>query len=105
MVDAVSGQGASLAARLGLTGAGGRDPVTGRVEPAGVEAPTRARSSDDASPVSEGREAARSMAAAPPVDTARVAELRDAIAGGRYQADPERIADAMLRSEQGPLKS
>lgn len=101
MVDAVSGQGASLAARLGLTGTGGREPLAGA---AGLDQAARARSAGDAAPVSEGREAARSMASAPPVDSARVAELRDAIAGGRYAVDPARIADAMLRSEQGPLK-
>jgi flagellar biosynthesis anti-sigma factor FlgM len=54
--------------------------------------------------VSEGREAARRMASEPPVDTKRVAELRDAIASGRYRIDPDRIADAMLRSEPGLLR-
>lgn len=32
----------------------------------------------------------------PPVDADRVAELRDAIAQGRYAPDPHRIAEAML---------
>jgi flagellar biosynthesis anti-sigma factor FlgM len=39
------------------------------------------------------------------VDTARVAELKDAIASGRYKVDPDRIADAMLRSEPGLFRS
>jgi anti-sigma28 factor (negative regulator of flagellin synthesis) len=54
--------------------------------------------------VSEGREAARRMAAEPPVDSSRVSALREAIAGGQYRVDPERIADAMLRSEPGLLR-
>ncbi len=36
----------------------------------------------------------------PPVDTARVAALRAAIAEGRYPVDPDAIADAMLRAER-----
>jgi flagellar biosynthesis anti-sigma factor FlgM len=33
----------------------------------------------------------------PPVDYARISEIRQAIALGTYRADPERIGDAMLR--------
>lgn len=43
----------------------------------------------------------KDLARKPPVDEARVAELRAAISGGRYPIDAERIADAMLRSERG----
>lgn len=41
------------------------------------------------------------LAKAPPVDSARVAALREAIAQGRYAIDPGAIADAMLRLEGG----
>lgn len=36
----------------------------------------------------------------PAIDEARVAEIRLAIQDGRYQVDPERIADKLLRLEQ-----
>lgn len=41
------------------------------------------------------------LAKAPPVDSARVAALREAIAQGRFAIDPGAIADAMLRLEGG----
>ena len=46
---------------------------------------------------------ARDLAASPPVDAARVAALRAAIAGGAYKPDPERIAAAMIRLESGQV--
>ncbi|MFL6578235.1 MAG: flagellar biosynthesis anti-sigma factor FlgM [Povalibacter sp.] len=36
----------------------------------------------------------------PVVNESRVAEIRDAIEEGRYQVNPERIADQLLRAEQ-----
>lgn len=47
------------------------------------------------------RLAADLAAQAPPVDTARVASLRTAIAEGTYSADAKNIALAMLRYAQG----
>lgn len=44
---------------------------------------------------------ARDLAASAPVDAARVAALRSAIAGGTYKPDPDRIAAAMIRLETG----
>jgi negative regulator of flagellin synthesis FlgM len=43
----------------------------------------------------------RDMAASPPVDTARVAALRAAIASGDYAIDPEAIAARMLAFDGG----
>ena len=42
----------------------------------------------------------RAMAAQPPVDTARVAALRAAIAAGNYRPDPQAIAARMIALEQ-----
>jgi negative regulator of flagellin synthesis FlgM len=42
--------------------------------------------------------AARQLAeAGPPVDFAKIAQIRQAIANGSYQSDAEAIADAVLR--------
>lgn len=38
----------------------------------------------------------RELAAAPPIDTARIAEIRKAIAEGRFPLAPSKIADHML---------
>jgi negative regulator of flagellin synthesis FlgM len=43
----------------------------------------------------------REMAVTPPVDSARVGALRQAIAAGSYKPDPQAIAAAMLRLESG----
>ncbi len=39
---------------------------------------------------------AKDMAAAPPVDTDRVAEIKQAIKDGRYPIMPARIADSLI---------
>ena len=44
---------------------------------------------------------ARELAVSAPIDAARVAALRSAIAGGTYKPDPDRIAAAMIRLETG----
>jgi len=48
--------------------------------------------------------AAQLAAAGAPIDAARVATLRQAIAEGRYTVDPQRIADAMVAMDL-PAKS
>ena len=67
-------------------------PAEGASARPGVVAEVAARVAD----LSMGRLAA-DMAAAAPVDMARVAALREAIADGSYRADPDAIASAMLR--------
>ena len=48
--------------------------------------------------------AARELAeAGPPVDYAKIAQIRHAIANGSYRADAEAIADAVLRHYQPGL--
>ena len=49
------------------------------------------------------QELEQSLASTPVVDSARVAELREAIASGNYQPDIERIADKLSQLEQSLL--
>jgi negative regulator of flagellin synthesis FlgM len=44
------------------------------------------------------QEASAALGGSPVVNTARVAEIRQAIAEGRFQIHPERIADGLLQS-------
>lgn len=43
------------------------------------------------------------VAATPVVDSDRVAALREAIANGSYQIDPQRIADGLLAQDRAAL--
>lgn len=107
MVDSISGNAASRPGRLAAQVSGGREPLDAaalRLEATGTNGPPKGRAANMPALVSEGREAVRRMAAEPPVDSARVSELRQSIASGRYRVDPEKIADAMLRSEPGLLR-
>lgn len=45
------------------------------------------------------------LASTPIVDTERVAEIKQAIAEGRFQINPERIADGLLQSVRDMLSS
>lgn len=45
----------------------------------------------------------RAPAATPVVDSDRVTTLREAIASGRYQVDPQRIADSLLAQDRAAL--
>lgn len=45
------------------------------------------------------------LASSPVVDTERVAEIKRAIAEGRFQVNPERIADGLLKSVRDMLAS
>ena len=49
------------------------------------------------------QELEQSLANTPVVDSARVAELREAIASGSYQPDPARIADKLSQLERDLL--
>ncbi len=42
----------------------------------------------------------KSLASLPSVDSVRVAEVRAAIENGEYEADPDAIAEAMIRFER-----
>ncbi|OYQ25100.1 flagellar biosynthesis anti-sigma factor FlgM [Sandarakinorhabdus cyanobacteriorum] len=90
----------------GINGGGGpiRNPFTGRTSgPQAADAKEPARLVARLNPVARGGPGGlvAELASAPPVNRARVAELKAAIAGGRYPIDPQAIADAMIRLERG----
>ena len=72
-------------------------------------APRAASSSGDQvdiSPLSARlQEISAEMSGAPPVDASRVAEIKQAIAEGRFQVNPERIADGLIESVRQMLVS
>lgn len=95
MIDGISGRPA------GLNGSSGPASAAGKLAQSVVK--------PDATDVSETAPraelsalatAARDAAAAP-VDTARVAEIRAAIANGTYKIDPEKIAAKMIELDLG----
>lgn len=81
---------------IGNAADGGRSrPVNGaapRPVPAGEAEPATSVLS------SQLQEIAASVSSAPVVDAKRVAEIKQAIAEGRFKIDPERIADGLLNS-------
>jgi negative regulator of flagellin synthesis FlgM len=97
---AAATDGKSAIARLGTPRAGNMPgavdaaplvPVAASM-PAPAEAASAARGA-------EAKGLVRELASAPPVDQARVAELKAKIAMGTYKLEPERIASAMIQSE------
>lgn len=97
MIDGISGRGGTLRGPIGARTA----PIeTGTTDPA--RAVRRTASPADMATGRSGRSAlVADMASAPPVNAARVAELRAQVAGGRFPVDPMAIADAMLRLDRG----
>ncbi len=94
----------------GISGGGGpiRGPIGQRSTPAETTAADPARGlrrnlpGNEFAPARTGRSAlVADLAKAPPVNAARVAELKAQIEGGRYPLDPLRIADAMLKLDRG----
>ena len=94
----------------GISGGGGpiRGAVGQRAAPAESTAADPARGlrrnlpGNDIASARTGRSAlVAELAKAPPVNGARVAELKAQIEGGRYPLDPLRIADAMLKLDRG----
>jgi negative regulator of flagellin synthesis FlgM len=78
--------------------AGSREAAADPAQPvrraAGIGATASSASSVGAALVAD-------LAKAPPVDAARVAALKAAIDAGSYRVDPDAIAAAMLRLDQG----
>lgn len=83
-------------------------PITSPTRTAALEPGSARSAATTASPVlaatrapdplalSPTAQAARDLATAPPVDTAKVAALKSQIAAGSYTIDPARIAEAMI---------
>ncbi|MFZ4687930.1 MAG: flagellar biosynthesis anti-sigma factor FlgM [Polymorphobacter sp.] len=88
MIDGVGRTPPARAAAQATGGAG----VRGAAEAASVAA-AQAPASSSLTRI------ARDLAAAPPVDMAKVETLRNAIASGAYRPDPEAIAAKMLALE------
>ncbi|KAF1685576.1 flagellar biosynthesis anti-sigma factor FlgM [Pseudoxanthomonas broegbernensis] len=81
-------------------------PVGGHVAPAGADrsGPVEATQAGDSLRLTgeaTGLQALqRELSAAPAVDSARVAEVRQAVESGSYRIDPARIADRMLEMDR-----
>jgi len=68
-----------------------------RAVPAAAGGTTAVNITDQAKQLAALEQALQNL---PAVNEARVAEIRSAIQDGRYQVNPERIADKLLRFEQ-----
>lgn len=92
MIDGISGGGGPIRAPIGQRGA----PVDTSAAD-GAPSLRRAAPANDILTTRTGRSAlVAELAAAPPVNAARVAELKARIDAGTYNIDPQRIAAAML---------
>lgn len=93
MVDAISAQaGKAIDRRSPLVDAAA--PVAGAPAPDGVVAHDNAPSGSVVAAI------ARDLAAAPPVDSDKVARLRDAVATGSYPINPATLADRLIALQQ-----
>jgi negative regulator of flagellin synthesis FlgM len=79
----------------------GTSPESSRTKPAGQPARPMVTAGDQVALSSLSarlQEAGAAMADTPVVDAARVAEIKRAISEGRFQVNPERVADGLLES-------
>ena len=97
----IDGLGRASPPRLALTGneAAARASVAPSATP---RTATTGAATTSAATTSAGQ-VVRDMAASAPVDTARVAALRLAIAAGSYKPDPQAIAAKMIALEAGSV--
>lgn len=82
---------------------GAEKPVSRAGDAASASAPAAAAGGNPVSITDQARRLAsleQAVHSLPVVNEARVAQIRLAIEEGRYQVDPERIADKLLRTEQ-----
>jgi negative regulator of flagellin synthesis FlgM len=104
MVNSISGGSGSLPLP-NLQDAGRGVTATDSARPAATE-PARlsGRAMPTEAPVTSRLERmAADLAAAPPVDSARVTALKLAVDSGSYRPDPARIAEAMIAQESTGL--
>lgn len=83
---------------IGKSGAGRLEPQRGAASPAVAGAATGPQVGSSRNLGANGV-VAELVGNGAPVDSDRVAAVRQAIAEGRYSVDPERIAEAMLTSD------
>ena len=92
----IDGLGRASPPRLALTG----NEAAARASVAPSATP---RTATTGAATTSAGQVVRDMAASPPVDTARVAALRLAIAAGSYKPDPQAIAMKMIALETGSV--
>jgi flagellar biosynthesis anti-sigma factor FlgM len=101
MIDGISGGSGPIRAPIGQRSA----PAETKVESIGLDSARGVRRNLPGTDVGRARTSRSALVAdlakAPPVNAARVAELKAQIEGGRYPLDPLRIADAMLKLDRG----
>lgn len=101
MIDGISGGGGPIRGPIGQRSA----PAETTVQTTGADPARGLRRNlpgNEFAPAPTGRSVlVADLAKAPPVNAARVAELKAQIEGGRYPVDPLRIADAMLKLDRG----
>lgn len=82
---------------------GAEKPVSRAGDAVSASAPAAAASGSPVSITDQARRLAsleQAVHSLPVVNEARVAQIRQAIEEGRYQVQPERIAEKLLRAEQ-----
>ncbi len=102
VIDGVNRYGGPLSVAADAADAAGR---TGPAPRAGSAPAARAAAMPQAPAPSNLARIARDLAAAPPVDSAKVERLRAAIISGDYRPDPAKIAERMVALESAPSRS
>lgn len=85
--------------------AAGRARAGGQGGAASVASPANSGKASTEATLSGVQNVESLLASTPIVDTERVAEIKQAIAEGRFQINPERIADGLLQSVRDMLSS
>jgi negative regulator of flagellin synthesis FlgM len=97
-MDAIGRMAGSPAAMMAASG-DSRAAAVGETRAAPNRPPAFERAATPAPLAAALSPLVRDMASAPPVDSERVAQLRDAIVRGDYRPEPMKIAAAMLALE------
>ncbi|QYE36558.1 flagellar biosynthesis anti-sigma factor FlgM [Polymorphobacter sp. PAMC 29334] len=83
-----------------IQGLGGRlPPIAARSAPTTNPVAATTKVTSAAPDISALASAVRDMASAPPVDTAKVDRVKNAIAAGSYKVAPEAIAERMIATD------
>lgn len=86
----------------------GTSPESGRAKPAAERSRPAASGGDQVALSSLSarlQEVGADLAATPAVDAGRIAEIKQAIADGKFQVNPERIANGLLENVRQMLAS